>query len=163
MRSRARSPASDHSEDSQRDEQLLSGIGRRTLSSRRIIDQWRYIIATGVSSNPYAARKEAMESQHKPQERPRKAIPETKRSSSTFGFHSPTWGSPTVNCHIERRTRQLLETEVPHTGYVQSGSFATGRHHPSSFETWASASNVWATVRRVLRSSSVVTRQTRCY
>lgn len=165
MRSRARSPASNLSEDSQYDEQTLSRIGQSILPSRKIIDQWGYTIAASMSNLPYTSERSMVVLQHKPQEHPKKAIPETKRSSTTFGFHSPTWGLPTVNCRTEQRTRKLLETDVPHIGYthVQPGNFSTGRRHSNNFETWVNASNVWATIKRVLRSSSVATRQSTNY
>lgn len=166
MRSRAGTPPSDFNgylQDSEDSEQPLARLGRRTLSFRKLINQQRYMIAASVSNNAYTTKKEVAGLQHRNQTNPRKAIPEAKRSSSSFGFHSPTWSLPAIDCHTEQRTRKLLEAEIPHTKYAQLGSLDAEKPRRNNFETWNSASNVWTSVKRVLRSSSVMMRHVSNY
>lgn len=166
MRSRAGSPPSEFNEylqDSEDSEQPLARLGCRTLSFRKLINQQRYMIAASVSNNAYTTKKEAAGLQHRNQTNPRKAIPEAKRSSSSFGFHSPTWSLSAIDCHTEQRTRKLLEAEIPHTKYAQLCSLDAEKPRRNNFETWNSASNVWTSVKRVLRSSSVMMRHASNY
>lgn len=159
MKSRACSPASDLNGCLQDENQSLSTLGHRTLSSSKIINWWRYATVTGAFNSACATVTEALRPQDKPQAHYKGTIPEAKRSSSSFGFHSPTWGSPAVKHCIEQRTRKLLDVKIPHMGHAQASNSAAGGRTQSSFEMWASASNVWDSVRRVLRSSSVAPKQ----
>ncbi|EFO65539.1 Hypothetical protein GLP15_5216 [Giardia lamblia P15] len=163
MKFRARSPASDLNEDLQDEEQSLSMLGRRTLPSSKIINQWRYATVTGASNNSCVSTTETLRPQNRPKEHHRRTIPETKRSSSSFGFHSPTWGFPAVKHCTEQRTRELLEIEVLHVGCAQTSNSAAGRSSQGNFEVWARASNVWDSVKKVLRSSSVAPKQMNNY